>query len=632
MRILPTLLVLALSVTAARADERILSFQSDIEIQADSSMTVTETIRVRAEGKQIKRGIYRDFPTRYRDRVGNRVKVGFDVIAVRRNGKPENHKVEPLSNGKRVRIGRKEKLLDHGEHTYEISYRTTRQLGYFEKHDELYWNVTGNGWAFPIDEARARVGLPGEIDPGRLTLEGYTGPRGSKATDLETSVEPDGHATFKATRILGREEGLTLVLGFPKDIVREPTKAEKARYILRDNRTFLAALSGLAVMLLYYTIAWIAVGRDPERGTIIPRFVPPQKISPAAARYVMKMGYDNKCFAACLINLAVRKCVTLEEEKRVFTVKRKHGADKELSSGEKKVLSRLVGSRRSIELKQANHSTIRSAVEKLKKALEGEHAKHSFITNGRYLVPGVILLLLTLAAVVSVSGNPEITFFAVWLSFWTLGVVMLLRQVITQWRLVLSGGQVTQVIGALFITLFAFPFLAAEIFVGVMFARGTSALTVLTFLVTIPLTILFHHLLKAPTRQGRKLMDALEGFKQYLGVAEEDRLAALHPPEKTPALFEAYLPYALALDVEQQWAEKFAGVLDAATRDPGSSGYHPAWYSSTRTLSYSSLAGSIGSSLSSAVSSSSTAPGSSSGGGGGGSSGGGGGGGGGGGW
>jgi len=142
----------------------------------------------------------------------------------------------------------------------------------------------------------------------------------------------------------------------------------------------------------------------------------------------------------------------------------------------------------------------------------------------------------------------------------------------------------------------------------------------------------FYELMKAPTRLGRKLLDKVDGFRDYLVVAEKDELRFKHPPEKTPELFERYLPYALALDVEEVWGDKFSEVIARAQSD--GSYRQPNWYhgSSWRSHSVGSFASSLGSTLASTVSSSSTAPGSSSGSGGGGSSGGGGGGGGGGGW
>lgn len=157
---------------------------------------------------------------------------------------------------------------------------------------------------------------------------------------------------------------------------------------------------------------------------------------------------------------------------------------------------------------------------------------------------------------------------------------------------------------------------------------GQSRLSsVLVF--TLSTNLLFYNLLKAPTTIGRKVMDELEGLKLFLSVAEKDRLNVLNPPDKTPALFERFLPWALALGVEQQWCEQFSEILKEMGRDEG---YAPLWYNSSSNFSSQSFASSLGNTLSATISSSSRAPGSSSGSGGGGSSGGGGGGGGGGGW
>jgi uncharacterized membrane protein len=153
------------------------------------------------------------------------------------------------------------------------------------------------------------------------------------------------------------------------------------------------------------------------------------------------------------------------------------------------------------------------------------------------------------------------------------------------------------------------------------------------FLIGALINAVFYHLLKAPTMAGRKLLDQIDGFRRYLTVAEKDRLNLENPPQRTPELFEMFLPYALALNVEQKWAEQFEDVLEKAGQGQ-EGGYSPSWYNGTAwsTLGAAGFASSIGNSMSSAISASSTAPGSSSGGDGGGSSGGGGGGGGGGGW
>jgi uncharacterized membrane protein len=129
------------------------------------------------------------------------------------------------------------------------------------------------------------------------------------------------------------------------------------------------------------------------------------------------------------------------------------------------------------------------------------------------------------------------------------------------------------------------------------------------------------------------MLDHIEGFKMFLGAVDGDRMNRINPPEQTPETFEKFLPYALALDVEQAWAEKFSGVLNAASQAPGaaasSTGYTPSFYSGSNWNSFSgaSFASGFTDSFTSAISSSSSAPGSSDGGGGGGSGGGGGGGG-----
>jgi uncharacterized membrane protein len=160
---------------------------------------------------------------------------------------------------------------------------------------------------------------------------------------------------------------------------------------------------------------------------------------------------------------------------------------------------------------------------------------------------------------------------------------------------------------------------------------GSNFLMILEAMAMAVINIVFFKLLKAHTRQGRRLTDKIEGFRMYLSTAEKDRMNFVNPPERTPQLFERYLPYALALDVQQQWAEQFTSVLSAAQKD--GTYFYPMWYRGTRWNPYNmgGFADSLGSSFASAVSSSSSPPGSSSGFGGG-SSGGGGGGGGGGGW
>lgn len=298
------------------------------------------------------------------------------------------------------------------------------------------------------------------------------------------------------------------------------------------------------------------------------------------------------------------------------------------------MLARLFASGTLLDLNRKNHKTVSRAVTALQTTLRSELEKVYFQTNKGWLIPGVLLSLAVLTGVVLFSRDlGTALFMTVWLSIWTMGTVGLVWQALSRWKSAFAGQGLGLMDkgGALFMTLFALPFLAGEIFGLGMFVHAASPLAAVTLLAVTGVNVLFWHLLKAPTLSGRAVMDQVEGFSLYLGVAEKERLSVLHPPEQTPEVFEKYLPYALALDLEHEWSEQFAGQL--ARSGQKLEGYSPSWYSgrSLGSLGSRGLAGSLGA-LSGAISASATAPGSSSGSTGGGSSGGGGGGGGGGGW
>jgi len=626
--------LLVVGPSGAALSERILEFQSHIQVHRDGSMTVTENIHVVCGGQQIKRGIYRDFPTTYKDRYGNRIRVGFEVARVLRDGNAEPYHIKELSNGKRVYIGQQNVFLKPGEYTYTITYKTSRQLGFFKDFDELYWNVTGNGWNFVIDNVEAVVELP----PGAEILQsaGYTGRFGEKGQAYETSYDENGNMIFNTTRRLMPKEGLTIALAWPKGIVVEPTTSDKLNYMWKDNRSTAMAFFGLSVLVAFYIIAWFKVGRDPERGTIIPLFSPPKWVSPASTRLIMRMGsLDDKLFAVAVVNMAVKGYLTIEEdEDEEFTLEKTGEGEARLSGGESKIARKLFGSRNKITLEQSNHKKIGGAKKELQKYLMKDARNKYFILNSGYFLVGAAITILTLAGVVMGARDLGLAvFMSVWLSLWTFACFFLGLNVIRAWRGVTqsSGFIVTRGAGAIGATLFALPFFAGEGFGLWAFSQAVSPLAAATLVLIIFVNALFYHLLKAPTLSGRRLMDEIEGFRLYLSVAEQERLNILNPPEKTPELFEKYLPYALALDVEHEWSEQFASVLAAVASDGG---YRPSWYTgrSWRTRDMSGFASSLGKSFTGAISSASTAPGSSSGSGGGGSSGGGGGGGGGGGW
>jgi uncharacterized membrane protein YgcG len=365
-------------------------------------------------------------------------------------------------------------------------------------------------------------------------------------------------------------------------------------------------------------------------------------MSPAAMRFLERMGFDAKAFTAGIMGLAAKGYLTIEqdESKTYKLVRKTEGpGEKDLTADEKTLARILFEDGTPLVLTNSKHELLTRARKALENNLHASMEKTYFLTNGRYVWPGSILSLLSVATMIVMGGGAQVgvaIFMSVWLTGWSFGVYALVSSVIRAWRSVRTEG----ILGAGqagFLTLFSLPFLAGEcVGIGLLYwSCGLLASAIIAAAISI--NVLFHHLLKAPTLAGRALMDRVDGFKTFLKAVDADRLQTMAPPEKTPQLFERFLPYALALGVEHAWSEQFSQVLARAAAAGGTgsaSSYSPTWYVGSGFSSFSptDFTSSFSSSFSSAVSSSSTAPGSSSGSGGGGSSGGGGGGGGGGGW
>jgi uncharacterized membrane protein YgcG len=623
------LLVLAAASGPAAAVERILLFVSDVVVERSGDLAVTETIRVQAEGVTIRRGILRDFPTVYTRPDGTRVEVGFKVESVTRDGVSETWATEGRENGVRLRIGSADRTLAPGPREYVIKYRTTRQVGFFPNYDELYWNATGTGWTFAIEQAEARITLPANV-PFRQSAF-YTGPQGARGQDARIVEQQPGRIVFRTTRPLPANNSLTVGVAWEKGIVAPPTSAQLAGYWLTDNVALVIAIVGLALILAYYALAWLLVGRDPPSGTIIPLFGPPKEMSPAAARYLDRMGFDDRCFAVSIINLGVKGHLKLDEIGKTSIVSPRDGGQA-IANEERAMASKLFASGGAVELVQANHETLGKAKDALNEVLKATYSGTLFRSNYGWSALGLILVLAlwfaSVAAIFSLNNKDLIAGILFGTLFSMPAIMIGGAMAFSGWQRMLGGGG--WVIGGLVIIALA---AAGGLFV-VWYNSGKSAhlAQVIALYIAAAVAGLGFYWLKSPSPAGRRTMDDIEGFRQYLGVAEEDRLNALNPPEKTPALFERFLPYAVALDVQNEWAKRFAGVLAVA----GAAAVAQSWYSGDRNWSDdpASFADHVGGELSSSIASASTAPGSSDSGGssGGGSSGGGGGGGGGSGW
>jgi uncharacterized membrane protein YgcG len=632
-------LLLSLGLTGgALAREEIRNYRADIDVRADASIEVTETITVNAEGNQIRRGIYRDIPLRVLDDWGLWSNNGFDLVEVLHNGQPSPYNTEWQGRFFRILIGEEDVFIARGEHTYTIRYVTTRQLRFFDDYDELYWNVTGSFWSFPIIAAEAVVRLPEGASAQQLS--GYTGGFGETGRNVTASGKGRSEVRFDLTKPLGPQEGMTVAVGFTKGVVKQG--GDSAMSVVGDNAGLFLMMLGWLGVPAYFLFAWNKVGRDPPSPPIIPLFHPPEKLSPAALSYAHFNGFKSGKkgtdlpFIAALLSLGVKRFLRIDEDSH-GTVTLQRGAaagaagSPALPGGENALFSTLLSNREEILLDKHNGPTLQSALKKLRLAISSEYEGRYYNANIGWFIPGAILAVATFIIGLILQDPPEE------------GILYLIPVVMSSlfgggmWiagrKLFTEGGAFRKIIGSILIILGAAVFLIGVLVVlfsdDMLAYRLAGALLIIGCVVMIPMT----WLLGAPTQIGAKVLADIKGFKLYLETAETNRLNLRDAPKMSEELFERFLPYAAGLGVEKPWSEAWAAHLSRI--DPGrEKDYQPQWYhgNSWSPGNIGAAAASSVAAVSAAMASSMPQPKSSSGSSGGGFSGGGGGGGGGGGW
>lgn len=582
--------------------ERIIRFHSDIDIETDGKVTVSESIKVYGGLYDIQRGIVRSIPLYRTTKEGKKERVNFKVTEVQRDGKKEKYKTEDTNGYREIYIGNADVRLQLGIYEYTIVYESYGHVGFFDDFDELYWNVTGNEWFFAIEEASATLHLPEGASP--INTACYTGNYGSTASDCSADVT-NNQIKFRSNGPLGYKEGLTVAASFTPHIIKRPPPPSWIQLFWLKYKKLILTCLFLTLMLGYYFYTWKKVGVDPEKPVVIPTFNPPHGWSPAVVRYLYKRAADNKAFTVALISMAIKGNIRISFLNKYFTLQTTE-KKREMTSEEKKIYSKLFTSTtsQSITVSDKHHTKFSAASKALGKTLSTEwNLKDFFRHNFKYVVWGILLtaLFTILYFILTQEGGAALPLLFL-LPFIAAGVFLF------------NVGLTQKGCGSIIFLLMGVGFTLMPSVSTLSLLFSTESFITSVFLVTMFLSLgIYTYLIKAPTPLGAQTKAELEGFRMYLKTAEENRLNLLTPPERTPELFEQYLPYAIALDVENEWGKKFDNVLRAAN-------YSPDWYVDkapfTSTLLASTLASSLNSSIRSAkidptVSSSSDSSGSS---------------------
>lgn len=527
----------------AQDAERIESFHSDINLESNGIVTVKEKIQyffpsAESDSAKAKHGIIRNIPVKYRAHsagtLTGEVNIYFDLTSVnieKDNGQTEPVPFEKSSSGNNVviRIGDANKTVN-GLITYVIAYKAQRAINFSpkgnENQDEFYWNVTGNGWEVPIQKADATIKFPADINPDTWKFACFTGPLGIENKECSEEATSVSSVQFASNWDLKPKEGLTILTGFPKGIITQPTTSQNVILALKYNiLTYLFLLIPFIAFIILF-ILWFLKGRDPKgKGTIIPFYSPPDNLTPIELGTLVDEKADIKDISSVIIDLAVRGYLKIREI-------------------EKKAVLGIFKGNPDYELIQLKRSEFLPGLEK--KVFDiifpvGEHKVNLSDLNERF--PQKVSEIKT----------------AVYANLVDRGYFPKSPQRVRNTYLFLGA---------------VVAFLGIILFVNQMGVIGSGSMFITGGMIAI-----FSLFMPQKTIKGVNTYEQILGLKEYLSVAEKDRIEFHNAPVKKPEVFEKLLPYAMVLGVEQQWAKQFEGIYNQP----------PSWYEGPPGVNFNSL-------------------------------------------
>ena len=560
--------------------EAIVDFSSDISVNGDNSVDVIETI-VYSTGPLQRHGIYRDI---YPYSSQNRKMTIENVIVTDGNNQPIQYQVSNEGKNFRIKIGDPNQTFN-GEKIYLIKYRATRAVAQLKDFDEIYWNVTGNEWNIPILKTEAHVLLPSGLTAIQSSC--YYGQKGS-TSQCQSSEIKNNSSVFNAPSGLNPYEGLTVAVGFPKGVVIPYSSADSVSNFFEVYKIwFFSAILPLLTLILSL-LYWHKKGRDPKgTGVIVPQYDVPYDLTPMEVGAIVNEKINSNDISAEIIYLATKGYIKIKQTETRFLglIKR---TDYELT-------------------KTKDFSDLPNFYDReLLKDIFFKPYLDSFTNPDQNQMQTVKL------------SDLKKTFYVYVRSILKLASDSLLDKGYYK-----NLGSMESTIGMNFSSIALA--MRLSIAIGILVSFTVFQDDILPFCISIFISFVIYLIVSkftpAKTEKGVAILEHILGLKDYLQIAEKDRLLFHNAPEKKPEIFEKLLPYAMVLGVAKIWAKEFEDIYTTP----------PSWYTGSPGSSFNSVT--FNRSISNfgyfAASSLSSVPGGS---GGGGSSGGGGGGGGGGGW
>ena len=505
-----TFLLAAAPLAADRGGYRITSFDVELEVEANADLLVKERLVV--DFAEARHGIYRTIPIRYTDPRGYLYSLDFRLLDVV-DDSGVAHTTHVTREGKfvKIRIGHPNRTVD-GRQVYVVRYRVQDAVAHFAEHDELYWNATGNEWQAPIDAASVRVHLPAPVPRDEIEAVAYTGAFGSREQEASIDYPEESVITYRALSALAPLQGLSVVAAWPHGIVTFPSATGKTTRFIGDNWIVLAPLLALVFLTRRY---WTA-GRDPRGpASVVVRYEPPPDLAPGEIGALVDERVDLRDLTATIVDLAIKGYlrIRVDEEERLFGLlktektwfERSDRSWDELREYERKVLSGIFASG-SIVSTDDLEEKFYAEIPGIRDALWEDLANRRYVAGKPNKVRRLWKILGVVAGVLTVA----------------IGYAWAAHR------------------GAIFPHALVIPILAGVVvaFLFLAFSRG----------------------MPRRTRKGVELRAWALGFEEFVDRVDRDNLEA----QRQRNVFEALLPYAMALGVAAVWARQFEGIYAAA--------------------------------------------------------------------
>jgi uncharacterized membrane protein YgcG len=286
-----------------------VDYTLDRDVDGTSRLTAVETLVALFPEIDQNRGILRDIPAEYQ-----RVDIGLQVVSVTdENGTPvvfERSTFTDYQGIDFVSLSIDDDTFKHGRTTYVITWTARDIVGTFAdtSTQEFFWDVNGTGWRQGFGSVTADLHLAtglAEDLTGRTTC--YFGYEGSTDTcALERTA--DGFAMDAGP--LFSYQNATIAVGFEPGTFRAGTPVDRTwpAVVLPWALVGLLSAAG-ALAILFRRLVWT---HAPGRGIIVPEYEGPEELGVMAAAELVRRPAG--ALPAQLVKLAVDDVVRLIED------------------------------------------------------------------------------------------------------------------------------------------------------------------------------------------------------------------------------------------------------------------------------------------------------------------------------